>query len=83
MLRKVREKIEALLFTVKDKYLFQTMLRKYGVGQELVQVPILLKIVSLSLSALLTNCRSQLVSNMGRGKTKINTILFDMDSKHI
>jgi len=56
------------------------MPRKYGVGQELAQVPIPLKIASLSLSALLTNCRSQLVSGLRREKLKSNAILFVVDS---
>jgi hypothetical protein len=46
------------------------MPRKCGVGQELAQVPILLKIISLSLSALLANYRSQLISGLGREKLK-------------
>ena len=50
--------------------LFQAMPKKCGAGQEFALMPISLKIVSLSLSVLLTNCRSQLVSSLGREKLK-------------
>ena len=56
--------------------LFQAMPRKYRVGQELAHVPISLKIASLSLSALLTNCCSQLVSDLRREKLK--AMLFNL-----
>lgn len=49
------------------------MPRKCGPEQELALVPILLKMVSLSLSALLANlanCRSQHVSGLGRKTLK-------------
>jgi len=46
------------------------MPRKYGAGQELAPLPIPSKIDSLSLSALLTNCSSNLVSSLGRDKLK-------------
>ena len=55
-------------------WLFQTMPKKYRAGQELAPVRSPLKIVSLSLSTLLVNCRSQLVS--GLGKEKLKAMLF-------
>ena len=51
--------------------LFHAMPRKCGVGQELALVPIPLNIISLFLSVLLANCRSQLVSGLGREKLKV------------
>jgi len=59
------------------------MPRKCGAEQELALVPILLKMASLSLSALLANlanCRSQHVSGLGRKNTKSNAILFNVGS---
>ena len=65
--------------------LCQAMPKKCGAGQELAPVPILLKIVSLSLSAILVNCRSQHVSGLRSGKksTKSNAILFDVGANTI
>ena len=50
--------------------------KKMWSGVRTCKVPIPLKIISLSLSAILANCRSQVISGLGREKLK--TMLFYM-----
>ena len=70
MLKKKKEYWVHYSTHCERRCLFLAMPRKCGAGKELAPVPIPLKIVSLSLSALLANCRSQLVLGLGREKQK-------------
>ena len=65
-----REDLGITLHTIEDDAYVKRCQKKCGAGQELAPVPILLKIVSLSLSAILVNCRSQHVSGLGRKALK-------------
>ena len=68
--KKSREMIGALLYTLWKTMLISSDTKKMWSGKKFALVPILLKIILLSLSASLDNCRLQLVSGLGREKLK-------------